>query len=312
MSADSDSEHNDKILQDGQHPAVEAEVEELKQNGNENHLTQPSHEHSPNTRGASSHSTLLQHENRMQKRESRLNFNRKRLPITLKWEDINYSVSIPDAKSSKKCCKPKTEKQILSNVSGCAKVGELIAIMGPKFLFLFLKIFDITIKYNSGKTTLINVLAGRVLEAKGSRLEGKITINGINRSELGSKFARLAAFVQQDDTVRETLLNAAKFRLPKEMSLEEKEKRVDMIIAELGLQRAQGTKIGDAKRRGVSGGERKRTNIGVELIQDPKIITAKKKKKKDENKISNFLFCSFVNEFHPFTHKKKKKKQGLD
>ena len=122
------------------------------------------------------------------------------------------------------------------------------------------------------------MLAGRILANKGSKLEGEIKVNGVNRNEIGSKFARIAAFVQQDDvlfslqTVRETLLTAARFRLPKELSMDEKNKRVDAIISELGLSKAEDTHIGDARIRGVSGGERKRTNIGVELIQDPSLL----------------------------------------
>ena len=73
-------------------------------------------------------------------------------------------------------------------------------------------------------------------------------------------------------TVNETLLTAAKLRLPKEVSLAEKQARCDAIIQELGLVKARNTRIGDAKNRGVSGGERKRTNIGVEMIQDPSVL----------------------------------------
>ena len=73
--------------------------------------------------------------------------------------------------------------------------------------------------------------------------------------ELGSKFARMSSYVQQDDvlfslqTVRETLLNAAKLRLPKHVTLKEKNDRVDSIIAELGLSKAEHTHIGDNKVR---------------------------------------------------------------
>ncbi len=67
-------------------------------------------------------------------------------------------------------------------------------------------------------------------------------------------------------------MTAARLRLPSDMPMVEKNKRVDAIIAELGLSKCENTHIGDAKIRGVSGGERKRTNIGVELIQDPSLL----------------------------------------
>ena len=73
-------------------------------------------------------------------------------------------------------------------------------------------------------------------------------------------------------TVQETLTNAARLRLPKEMALRDKLERVESIIQELGLKKAANTRIGNARSRGVSGGERKRTNIGVEMMQDPSLL----------------------------------------
>ena len=67
-------------------------------------------------------------------------------------------------------------------------------------------------------------------------------------------------------------MTAARFRLPRDTSPEAKQERVDALIQELGLIKAKDTKIGDEKYRGVSGGERKRTNIGVELIKDPSLL----------------------------------------
>jgi len=71
-------------------------------------------------------------------------------------------------------------------------------------------------------------------------------------------------------TVRECLEFSAKLKLPG--SVDQKIKRVDDIIKELGLIKCQNTKIGGALIKGVSGGERKRCSIGVELITDPKLI----------------------------------------
>ena len=198
------------------------------------------------------------------KNATQLSLNKNRTPVSIKWSNLTYSVQIVDPNSGKKCRAPKIDKIILNNVSGSAKPGQLVAIMGPS---------------GSGKTTLLNILSGRCVKTKGAKLSGYIAVNNINKKELGSKrFSQISAYVQQDDilfnmqTVKETLFNAARLRLPKEMTLKEKEERVDNIIQELGLRKAASTRVGDAKNRGISGGERKRTNIAVEMIQDPSVL----------------------------------------
>lgn len=71
-------------------------------------------------------------------------------------------------------------------------------------------------------------------------------------------------------TVRECLEFAAKLKLPG--TIEQKMDRVEKILTELRLTKCQNTKIGGPLVKGVSGGERKRTSIGVELITDPNLI----------------------------------------
>ena len=79
------------------------------------------------------------------------------------------------------------------------------------------------------------------------------------------------AYVEQDDimfrnlTVFETLRYAAKLRLPRKMSEAEKLERVEAVIASLGLQGCRDTRIGDTQTKGISGGERKRVSIGIEM-----------------------------------------------
>ena len=86
----------------------------------------------------------------------------------------------------------------------------------------------------------------------------------------------LSAYVQQDDilfqtmTVRECLEFAAKLKL--KGTYAEKIQRAEDIIKELRLNKCQNTKIGGPLIKGVSGGESKRTSIGVELITDPNLI----------------------------------------
>ena len=83
------------------------------------------------------------------------------------------------------------------------------------------------------------------------------------------------AYVQQEDvmfqtlTVRECFMFAAQLRLPSSVDHQQK---VDELIENLRLDKAADTKIGGPLVKGVSGGERKRTSIGVELITDPSLI----------------------------------------
>lgn len=70
--------------------------------------------------------------------------------------------------------------------------------------------------------------------------------------------------------MRECLIFAAKLKLPG--SIDQKMARVEEIIKELRLKKCENTKIGGPLLKGVSGGERKRTSIGVELITDPNLI----------------------------------------
>ena len=88
----------------------------------------------------------------------------------------------------------------------------------------------------------------------------------------------MSAYVEQEDalfalsTVRETLMFAAQLRLGPEVPLEEKKRAVELVIADLGLVAAADTCVGNEVIRGISGGERKRVAIGMELLHDPKLI----------------------------------------
>ena len=92
------------------------------------------------------------------------------------------------------------------------------------------------------------------------------------------RFARLSAYVMQEDamnaflTVRESIGLAAEFQLPPSVSKEDKAALVMAVISELGLKKVADTKIGSASVRGISGGEKKRANIGIELIKNPSAL----------------------------------------
>ncbi|XP_006014851.1 ATP-binding cassette sub-family G member 2-like [Alligator sinensis] len=169
------------------------------------------------------------------------------------FHDIQYSIK----QSSGFLCRRKTmEKKILHNTNGIMKPG-LNAILGPT---------------GSGKSSLLDVLAARKDPAG---LSGKVLIDGVLQPP---NFKCISGYVVQDDvvmgtmTVRENLLFSAALRLPSTISFKEKEERVTQIISELGLNKVADVKVGTELIRGVSGGERKRTNIGMELITEPPVL----------------------------------------
>ncbi|XP_019854880.1 PREDICTED: ATP-binding cassette sub-family G member 2-like [Amphimedon queenslandica] len=155
-----------------------------------------------------------------------------------------------------RCCKRLPNKTILQDITGLMEPG-LNAIMGPT---------------GSGKTSLLDILAGR----KGKKgIAGKVLINGERQPD---NFKCASGYVVQDDvvmgtlTVRENLYFSAALRLPNTMTWEEKKERVKKTIDELGLNECADTKVGTEFFRGISGGERKRTNIGMELIIEPQFL----------------------------------------
>uniref|UniRef100_A0A8C6KDR2 ATP-binding cassette, sub-family G (WHITE), member 2a n=1 Tax=Nothobranchius furzeri TaxID=105023 RepID=A0A8C6KDR2_NOTFU len=124
----------------------------------------------------------------------------------------------------------------------------------------------------SGKSSFLDVLAARKDPAG---LTGEVLIDGAPQPP---NFKCLSGYVVQDDvvmgtlTVRENLTFSAALRLPSSISQQEKDQKVNKLIQELGLGRVADSKVGTQLIRGISGGERKRTNIGMELIIDPPVL----------------------------------------
>ncbi|KAI8847582.1 hypothetical protein BC829DRAFT_490653 [Chytridium lagenaria] len=142
---------------------------------------------------------------------------------------------------------------VLHGVSGEIKAGRLTAIMGPS---------------GAGKTTFMNVLMGKV-----ARTGGELRINGVT-TEM-QKFKKIIGYVPQDDimlrelTVRENIMYSARVRLPSSWSSAKVAEHVDHIIEALNLQHVANSQIGDEFSRGISGGQRKRVNVGMELAAAP-------------------------------------------
>ncbi|XP_062431075.1 broad substrate specificity ATP-binding cassette transporter ABCG2 [Rhea pennata] len=171
----------------------------------------------------------------------------------LTFHNVCYHVKM---KSGFICCKKTLDKEVLRDINGIMKPG-LNAILGPT---------------GSGKSSLLDILAARK-DPHG--LSGDVLINGAPQP---ANFKCTSGYVVQDDvvmgtlTVRENLQFSAALRLPKSVKEQEKNERVNQLIKELGLNKVADSKVGTPFIRGVSGGERKRTNIGMELITDPAIL----------------------------------------
>ena len=176
---------------------------------------------------------------------------------TITFKSVNYHVDVQDRCDVCTCpCLHKTPKPVLQDVSGIFRPG-MNAIMGPS---------------GSGKSSLLDALAARKDRAG---LEGLILLNGEMQ---GKDFKYRVGYVVQDDivsgnlTVRENLMFSANVRLSPKISIKEKEAIVNDVIVQLSLEKCADSVVGTEFRRGVSGGERKRTNIGMELVLSPVVL----------------------------------------
>ncbi|CAH2301370.1 ATP-binding cassette sub-family G member 2 isoform X1 [Pelobates cultripes] len=172
---------------------------------------------------------------------------------TLSFHNIRYRVKI---KTGFLCCRNVVDREILMDVNGLMRPG-LNAILGPT---------------GCGKSSLLDILAARK-DPHG--LSGEVLVDGKPQPP---NFKCTSGYVVQDDvvmgtlTVRENLQFSAALRLPNTVRQKEKDERINVVIKELGLTKVADSKVGTPLIRGVSGGERKRTNIGMELIINPNVL----------------------------------------
>ena len=149
-------------------------------------------------------------------------------------------------------------KRLLEGLSLVVNPGELVAIMGPS---------------GSGKSTLLSVLNGTVVPTV-----GQIFIGGLDLHDHLDLFRGRIGYVPQDDilhpdlTVWQALWYAARLRLPTDTTRAEIVSRIQKVLAQLGLEGTEHTRVGDQRKRGVSGGQRKRVNLAMELLTDPPIL----------------------------------------
>jgi ATP-binding cassette subfamily G (WHITE) protein 2 len=176
-------------------------------------------------------------------------------PVLLSWKDVCYTVK------EKKSKEGLVDKKVLQNVSGHSDPGSFTAILGAS---------------GSGKTSLLSVLADRLLTSKNASLEGTMLVNGENTP---ANYRTTCAFVQQTEvfypygTVGETVEMAARLRLGNSMDKAAKKKRALDVIQKLGLTKTLNTKVGNgASVKGISGGEMKRVGIACELVSTPSLV----------------------------------------
>lgn len=158
-------------------------------------------------------------------------------------------------------------KTILHPLSTTFEAGKLNVIMGPS---------------GSGKTSLLNALALRLPNnpTTGTRYRpaGTVTFNGARPSD--AVIRSVCAYVCQDDdallpslTVRETLRFAAGLRLPSFLSTSEKNSRAEAVLFKMGLKDCADNLIGNNDLvKGISGGEKRRVSIAVQILTDPRIL----------------------------------------
>uniref|UniRef100_A0ACD5TK89 Uncharacterized protein n=1 Tax=Avena sativa TaxID=4498 RepID=A0ACD5TK89_AVESA len=148
-------------------------------------------------------------------------------------------------------------KKLLQGLYGYAVPGRIVAIMGPS---------------GSGKSTLLDSLSGRL--ARNVLQTGKVLLNGKKRRlDFGA-----VAYVTQENvllgtlTVRETVTYSALLRLPSSMSKAEVRRVVDDTLNEMGLRECENRPIGTWHLRGISGGEKKRLCIALEILTRPRLL----------------------------------------
>ncbi|KAI3952674.1 hypothetical protein MKX01_013636 [Papaver californicum] len=166
--------------------------------------------------------------------------------VVLTWEDL--CVRVPSKGG---------DKAIIQGLNGYAQPGEVLAIMGPS---------------GCGKSTLLDALAGRL--SSNTRQSGLIHANGRKqRLSFGT-----SAYVTQDDTltttltVKEAVYYSALLQLPDSMTASEKKERAETTIKEMGLYEARNTRIGGWNIKGLSGGQKRRVSICIEILTRPKLL----------------------------------------
>ena len=191
------------------------------------------------TRRASHASKVVQMNNLLRKTDFRMELSFSNLSVKLK----------------------KNSQVIINSLSATFYPGTITAIMGPS---------------GAGKTTLINALCDVTTETYAT-MEGIITVNG-EQCETLQSFSDVIGYVPQFSSfhkyerVSELLKFNADFRRSKSLSIKDKQDLVTGLLHLLDLNHVRDSIIGDSNRKGISGGEMQRVNIGMELVANPSLL----------------------------------------
>ncbi|POS87517.1 hypothetical protein EPUL_001409 [Erysiphe pulchra] len=162
--------------------------------------------------------------------------------ISIGFKDISYTL--------------KDGKTIVAPQTGHIEKGSVWAVMGAS---------------GAGKTSFFNLIMGKVSHTGGELFVNRVSCNI-------SKYKQLIGYVPQDDilmaelTVRENIMHNARIRLSSTWSDDERKAHVDLIISCLGLSHVQNNIVGDSVKSYISGGQRKRVSIGMELVAAPMAV----------------------------------------
>ena len=145
----------------------------------------------------------------------------------------------------------------LQNINIAEHGGKLIGIMGSS---------------GSGKSTLLNVLNGNEKPSS-----GRVSVNGIDIHEEPHRVRGIIGYIPQDDllmedlTVYENLFYAARLCFG-QYTKAQVDKLVEQTLLSLGLTEIRNLKVGTPLQKTISGGQRKRLNIGLELLREPAVL----------------------------------------
>jgi len=148
--------------------------------------------------------------------------------------------------------------RVVDEVSFSILPGEMVAIMGPS---------------GAGKTSVLTTLAGYTPPTS-----GHVLVDGLSLYRHYDVFRSAVGYVPQDDvmhralTVEEVLAFHAKINFPDALTDDEISARIDRVLRQLDLERVRTSIVGDELRRGLSGGQRKRLNVAIELLGQPSLL----------------------------------------
>jgi ABC-type multidrug transport system ATPase subunit len=149
-------------------------------------------------------------------------------------------------------------KRLLGGVSLTIYPSEFVGLMGPS---------------GAGKTTLMNAMNGYTPPTRGT-----VLVNGLDLYANYDRFCGHIGYVPQNDimhgdlTVGQALYYTARLRLPSDYRGRDILDRIRRVLADLGLEGVESVVIGSAEKKGISGGQRKRVNLAMELLTDPSVL----------------------------------------